>query len=266
MANHPFAPHIAARLAIGLALALFAVAQPASIASAQSAAHVYTVFLDPGHGNGDGGATAYLADGTQVREADVTLSIALKTAELLRASGVHVVLSREQEYRAGRGADANRDGRMNYRDDLQDVVDMANDSRADLFISMHHNGSANADASGIETYYCADREFAEQGRKLADLVQANLLQGLRDIGYEAQDRGVRDDSWLYAYRSFRGHLFVLGPEQRRGHPRATMMPGVLGESLFISNSVEAQLLATEQAQWAIARGYANAVVTYFAVQ
>ena len=264
MTNSPLAPRAIARLAIGLAFVLCAVLQPASLASAQSAARVYTVFLDPGHGNGDGGATTHLADGTQVREADISLSIALKTAELLRASGLRVVLSREQESRAGQGADANRDGRMNYRDDLEEVVDMANDSNADLFISMHHNGSANADASGVETYYCADRAFADQSRKLADLVQANLMQGLRDIGYEALDRGVKDDSWLYSYRSTRGHLYVLGPVRARSHPTATLMPGVLGEPLFVSNPVEAQLLSTERAQWAIARGYANAVVTYFA--
>ncbi|MBI5877071.1 MAG: N-acetylmuramoyl-L-alanine amidase [Chloroflexi bacterium] len=237
---------------------------PASPASAQTSARTYTVFLDPGHGSGDGGATSYLADGTQVREASVSLSIALKTTELLRAGGLRVVLSREQEYRSGHGDDSNADGRTNYRDDLLDVVDMANDSKADLFISMHHNGSVNADASGVEVYYCSDRAFAAQSAKLADLVQANLMQGLRDIGYEAQARGVKDDAWLYSYRSVRGHLYVLGPEQRRGHPRATAMPGVLGEALFVSNPAEAQLLASEGGQWAIARGYANAVVTYFA--
>jgi len=249
-----------------LAAALLASLALAPGAQAQSAARTYTVFLDPGHGSGDGGATSYLADSTQVREATVSLSIALKTADLLRAGGVQVVLSREQEYRAGSGDDDNNDGRINYRDDLQWVVDAADAAKADLFVSMHHNGSANAEASGIEAYYCADRAFAEQSHKLAELVQANLMQGLRDIGYEAQDRGVKDDAWLYSYRSFRGHLYVLGPEQRRNHPRATTMPGVLGEALFVSNPAEAAILATENGQWAIARGYANAIVTYLASQ
>ena len=267
-------------------LTLILIALSAAPTHATSASE-RVVFLDPGHGNGDGGATTHLADGTLVREADLALSIAQKTAELLRAKGYQVVLSREKEYRAGHGDDNNNDGRLNYRDDLQTVVDMANNTKADLFISMHHNGAANRDAKGVEVYYCEDRPFAKQSIRLAELVQANLLQALRDIGYEAEDRGAKDDSVLYAWRrplftipapsgagrdgalppvpsNFRGHLFVLGPARpERGKPSATEMPGVLGESLFVSNEVEATLLAQERVQWALARGYANAVVTYF---
>ena len=235
-------------------------------ASAQALERTYTVFLDPGHGSGDAGAAFRFEDGEVLREADVALSIAHKTAELLRAKGFQVILSREKEYRADADADANNDGRMNYRDDLQQVVDMANDSRADIFISLHHNGSANNTASGVEVYYCADRSFADQSRMLAELVQANLMQGLRDIGYEAFDRGVKDDSLLYSRNGRRWHLFVLGAARSRGHPRATNMPGILGEALFVSNPAEAKLLASEEVRWALARGYANAVVTYFQMQ
>jgi N-acetylmuramoyl-L-alanine amidase len=140
---------------------------------------------------------------------------------------------------------------------------MANEVKADIFISMHHNGAYNREASGVEVYYCEDREFASDSYRLAALVQANLLQGLRDVGYVAFDRGAKDDSLLYNFGGRRGHLFVLGPMRPRGKPRATNMPGVLGEALFVSNPVEAQLLASESVRWGIARGYANAVVTYF---
>jgi N-acetylmuramoyl-L-alanine amidase len=257
----------------------------ATLVNAQASLPTRTVFLDPGHGNGDAGATFRFEDGMVLREADIALSIAHKTAELLREKGYRVVLSREKEYRAGHGDESNGDGRLSYRDDLQDVVDMANELKADIFISMHHNGSVNYTAEGVEVYYCEDRDFASDSYRLAMLTQANLLQGLRDIGYAAVDRGVKDDSVLYAWRrpptiittpsgegrsttqiipsNWRGHLFVLGPERPRGKPRATNMPGVLGEALFVSNPTEAQLLASERGQWAIARGYANAVVTYF---
>jgi N-acetylmuramoyl-L-alanine amidase len=41
------------------------------------------------------------------------------------------------------------------------------------------------------------------------------------------------------------------------------MPGVLGEALFVSNPSEARILASDEGRWAIARGYAHAVVMYF---
>ena len=94
---------------------------------------------------------------------------------------------------------------------------------------------------------------------------------MKNIDYEATDRGVKDDSVLFRWGRYRGHLFVLGPARRSGwgwgrrssHPRATKMPGVLGEGLFLSNDVEARLLASREVQLALARGYAAAVVAYF---
>ena len=41
------------------------------------------------------------------------------------------------------------------------------------------------------------------------------------------------------------------------------MPSVLAEGLFMSNEVEAQLLASEKGRWALARAYVAAVESYF---
>jgi N-acetylmuramoyl-L-alanine amidase len=42
------------------------------------------------------------------------------------------------------------------------------------------------------------------------------------------------------------------------------MPGVIGESLYVTSDVESRLLATEDTQRAIGAAYARAVQRYFA--
>ena len=255
------------RCAFALCMAVVVLATGVSVAADEP--DIPTIFLDPGHGGIDGGAIHRNARGVvDLEEEDVNLAIALKTAELLRADGYRVILSREKDVRPGRDKDVNGDGRITHRDGLQAAVDAANESDADIFISMHSNANRDPDVSGVEVYYCADRDTADKSRRLAGLVKDNLLKALKDIDYKATDRGVKDDKVLFRGRA---HLFVLGPartsgwgrSRRSSHPRATEMPGVLGEGLFLSNDVEARLLASKEGQLALARGYAAAVVAYF---
>ena len=229
---------------------------------------VRTIFLDPGHGGKDSGAVRYDAKGEpEMLERDINLAVALKTERLLLDKGYQVILSRGSGERPGNGEDVNGDGRVNRRDELQAVVDSANESNVDLFLGIHSNSSHDSTDSGVEVYYCSDREFGEESLRLAKLLLANLLLELRAIGHQAEDRGVKDDTVLYSYGLRQGHLFVLGPiHTRRGrsdHPRATEMPGALGEGLFMSNDAEAALLASEKGQWALARSYVAAVEAYF---
>jgi N-acetylmuramoyl-L-alanine amidase len=58
------------------------------------------------------------------------------------------------------------------------------------------------------------------------------------------------------------HIFVLGPPNL-DRKIATNMPGALTETLFISNDTEATLLADTKVINAIARGYSEAIESYF---
>ena len=49
-----------------------------------------TVFLDPGHGGPETGATGTLPDGTVIQESDLDLDIALRLAAMLRDAGIRV--------------------------------------------------------------------------------------------------------------------------------------------------------------------------------
>jgi N-acetylmuramoyl-L-alanine amidase len=87
------------------------------------------IFIDPGHGGNDPGATA-----NGLFEKDLTLSIALKLkAELLKYENVQVKLSREND---------------TYLT-LSERAKMANDWGADIFISIHINAGGGI---GFESY------------------------------------------------------------------------------------------------------------------
>lgn len=215
------------------------------------------VALDPGHGGAEIGAAA-----AGLAEKDINLRIALKLAELLRERDVDVVLTRDSdrtvspEYMGG--------GYPGVGRDLQARVDTANAAKADLFLSIHNNGSNDPGISGTEVWYSGQREFGEENRRLARLAQAALVKSIRALDYPVVDRGIKDDS---NFRMFQGrvyNIYVLGPGTGARPHVATAMPGILGETLFLSNVRDAAMLRQERTLEAIAAGYRDAIVAYFA--
>ncbi|MCX6023829.1 MAG: hypothetical protein NTZ05_19295, partial [Chloroflexi bacterium] len=95
-----------------------------------------------------------------------------------------------------------------------------------------------------EVWYAPDRSFGALNTVLAQEVLAALVAEIRGQGYQVPNRGIKDDT---TFRFFNGRyfpIFVLGPPRADPPPtsRATQMPGILGETLFLSNPHEAQLL------------------------
>jgi N-acetylmuramoyl-L-alanine amidase len=215
------------------------------------------IALDPGHGGLESGAAA-----NGLVEKELNLRIALKLRELLQAQGFGVVLTRDTD----RAVDPDYKGggyQGGVQRDLQARVDIANAAAADLFISIHNNGSADPSQAGTEVWYNRQRSFADRNIALAELVQAGLLTRIRALGYPAVDRGVKDDE---NFRIFRGrvfNIFVLGPGTGARRHEPTQMPGVLGESLIISNPGDAAMLRQERTLDAIAAGYRDGIIKYF---
>jgi N-acetylmuramoyl-L-alanine amidase len=214
-----------------------------------------TIALDPGHGGPETGS----APSDDLIEKDVNLKIALVLADLLREEGFQVALTR----------DADRAVSPNYRDsglrsqvvqDLQARVDVANGAGAELFLSIHNNGSGDPGARGTEVWYNAARPFAERNLALAELVLENVLRQLRGAGHSAVGRGVKDDANFRIWNGRPFNLYVLGPGP--GRRPATKMPGALGESLFLTNPADAAALRRPAIIQAIARGYRDAVLRY----
>jgi N-acetylmuramoyl-L-alanine amidase len=113
------------------------------------------VALDPGHGGSDHGV---VSRGGLV-EKELTLALALRMDELLRAEGSTVVMTRRGDV----------DVPVYERTDRVDTADAA------YLISLHVNGSDSPAAGGVACYYFQrNHYYSEHGRRLADHVGARL--------------------------------------------------------------------------------------------
>lgn len=167
------------------------------------------LFLNPGHapnGRPDPGACNYDLD---LRESDIAKEIADLVEHYLVAAGVDVVGNVQS-------------------DSLGEIVTKANDSDADIFISIHCN-AFNGSAKGTETCIYPDSTV---GKKLGTCIQKQIVESLDTV-----DRGLKD----------RGGLYVL---------KHTDMPAVLVETAFIDNYDDGVKLRdrTDEFARAIARG------------
>jgi N-acetylmuramoyl-L-alanine amidase len=261
---------------------------------------VHTVVLDPGHGGDEIGAAA-----NGLLEKDSNLDMAFRVKALLEAHGVRVVMTRQNDSRAVAVPSGTQPGSFPLtRLDLQARVDLANTEHADLFLSLHSNGSASGAERGVEVWYDAQRPFAAQNQRLAQFVLDGVTARLDAAGHPGLSRGVKDDQ---CWRQFQGRcfsLFVLGPAREVRRPlgpggqaspvgaggqtgqaapavqsaaggqdaqagaltRPTEMPGALAELLFISSPADAALLESDAIRDVLAAGVADGVLTYLAEQ
>ncbi len=220
----------------------------------------HLVVIDPGHGGPEVGAAS-----GRLAEKNVNLAIALKLQALLDAAGYQTLLTRTADTRVYNMPEADAATAYNpVRADLQARVDLANAAGAGLFVAIHNNGSGNAAETGTEVWYDASRPFADANFRLAMGILEGITGELRTAGYAGSNRGLKNGA---TFREFNGRvfsLFVLGNPRTEPRPtRATMMPGALGESLFLSNPTEAPLLAQDAIQDAIAQGYFRGISRYF---
>jgi N-acetylmuramoyl-L-alanine amidase len=218
------------------------------------------VALDPGHGGPEVGSA-----GGGVAEKDVNLKIALKLRQLLEQDGFRVLLTREGDYRAASPENPQASGSYPAtRLDLQARIDLANAAGADVYISIHNNGSTLPQDAGTEVWWDGGRPFAAYNKALAGEMLSALLGAIRAAGYPAVNRGLKEDSDFRVRNGRSFPIFVLGPPRTgAATTRATKMPAVLGETLFLTNPAEARLLASDAMLTAIARGYHAGLLAYF---
>jgi N-acetylmuramoyl-L-alanine amidase len=157
-------------------LALLAAALVAPLA-----ARAATVVVDAGHGGHDRGGVP----GQKVGEKGVTLAVARKTAEKLRAAGYRVVLTRSTDDFVG----------------LSQRCAIANSQGSDtVFLSIHFNAAPRKTATGVETYY-----YSGRSARLAASVHREVL-GL--MGTE--NRGIRQRGF-YVIRNTRVPAVLVEP-------------------------------------------------------
>ena len=211
---------------------------------------VKKVVIDPGHGGKDPGAlgTGKYRD----TESDIALSISLKVREYIQQQydNVQVIMTRDKD---------------NFVE-LRHRTKIANDANADLFISIHCNTNANKEAIGAETYVIgmhkteSNLEVAKRENQvifLEDNYEVNYLgfdpnSPESMVGLSMMQSQYLDQSILFADLVQQQFTNRVGRKDR-GVKQAgywvisyTMMPSVLIELGFISNSVEENFLNSEE--------------------
>lgn len=131
-----------------------------------------TIVIDAGHGGRDPGAT-----GTK-HEKEFALTMALKLEKRLQGSDVAAVLTRQKDVYL----------------ELSRRAQIANNLKADAFISIHANAS-NGSASGTETLYTRP-----DSKPFAEVLQKHLAQatGLRDRGVKEKNLAVTRETKMPA--------------------------------------------------------------------
>lgn len=172
-----------------------------------------TIILDPGHGGDDPGA----ANGRGKPEKDLTLDTAQQAAGLLREAGAKVLLTRNEDRRSN----------------LYDVVDFANRSGADIFVSIHYNSTYQSGISGSESYY-----YNPLSRRFAAVMHEAIVRGI-----DRKDRGLHRVSF-YTVKNVR-------------------MPSVLLEPAYLSNNDENDLINSASFRAKVAAAIAQGVINYF---
>lgn len=207
------------------------------------------VAINPGHGGSDPGARS-----GGLEEADVNLDIARRTARMLEAAGVIVVMTRTRDRDVNRPAvDVDGNGRIQHRDELVARLDIGNLARADLTLNIHNNATACRCVAGTQTFVDTRRPWGARNRALGQAVQRSLvrrLRAFRTARWRVHDRGLGTGSYV----SLSGGA-VAGP-------RPGLMPAVLGESLFIDHPGDRARLASASVRGAIAAAYYDGVVTW----
>jgi len=214
------------------------------------------IVIDPGHGGHDTGTIG--PNGLQ--EKDLVLEVGRRLGKLLETRlGAEVVYTRKNDTFIP----------------LETRTAIANQQRADLFISIHANSSEDSAARGVETYYLnftsspealevaarenavseksiyelqdlvkkiALKEKIEESREFAGDVQESLHSGLAAKSPAIRNRGVKKAPFIV----------LIGAN----------MPSILAEISFVSNPADEHRLETSEYRQRIAESLYRGIAKY----
>lgn len=240
-------------LALLLALA-------SATAPVRSQYRVQKVVIDAGHGGKDPGAL-----GPRTKEKDIALAIALRTGEYITKylPGVEVIYTRDKDVFI----------------ELYRRAKIANEAKADLFISIHCNAARSPSVFGTETYVMGLHR-SSTNLDVAKLENAAILkeENYADM-YEGFDPNLDEDyitltMFQHAFLEQSTLLAEKVQEQFRERVKLkdrgvfqagfivlyrTTMPGILVETGFITNSKDEAFLNSDDGQAYIASAIFRAV-------
>ena len=220
----------------------------------------YTVVLDAGHGGKDSGNL-----GNGYKEKNIALRVALDVGkELLTAKDIEVVFTRKTDVFV----------------ELHNRAKIANNKKADLFVSIHCDAFTKPDPHGASTFVLGLRgndenlEIAKRENAVI-LLEDNYEQNYDYdpnspeslIGLSVLQEQNLDNSLALA-GLIQTNFVSLKRNNRRVKQdnflvlRETVMPSVLVELGFLTNKDEGKFLNTREGQIKMAKAIAKAITNY----
>jgi N-acetylmuramoyl-L-alanine amidase len=215
------------------------------------------IVIDPGHGGHDTGTIGP----TGLMEKDLCLDVALRLGKIIeqRLPGADVIYTRSDDTFVP----------------LEERTNIANQAKADLFISIHANSSRDTGARGIETYYLnlkgsaeamevASRENATAQEGVHDLeslvkkiAQTEKIDESKEFAQDIQDslaKRIQKNARTIKNRGVRKAPFVvlIGAD----------MPSILTEISFLSNPADEKLLKQPEQRQKVAEGLFLGISSY----
>ena len=214
------------------------------------------IVIDPGHGGHDTGTIG--PDGLE--EKDLDLDVGRRLGKLLETRlGAEVVYTRKDDTFIP----------------LETRTAIANQARADLFVSIHANSSHDSAARGVETYYLNFTSSPEALEVAAreNAVSEQSIYELQDLVKKIALKEKIEESREFAWdvqQSLHSGLAAKSPAIRdRGVKKAPFivliganMPSILAEISFVSNPTDERRLATSEYRQRIAESLYRGIAKY----
>ena len=215
------------------------------------------IVIDPGHGGHDTGTIGP----TGLMEKDLCLDIALRLGKIVqqRLPGAEVVYTRADDTFIP----------------LEERTRIANEAKADLFISIHANSSRDHGARGVETYYL-NLKGSPEAMEVAARENATAQEGIHDL--EDVVKKIARSEKIDESREFAADIQEslarriqknYKPVKDRGVRKAPFvvligadMPSILTEISFLSNPSDEQLLKKPEHRQRVAEGLYQGVASY----
>lgn len=252
------------RLVIPMLLLMLYV--PQAVAQKKGKEKPFTVVIDPGHGGVDPGAL-----GRKSKEKDINMNVSKLLASMIddKYPEVKVIFTRTTDVKIP----------------LVERADIANKANADLFISIHSNASKSKTANGCETFTLGAGSSVEA--KAAAMYENEVI--LSEDNFEEIYKGFdpRSSESYIIFELIRNHDMELSAEiaqmvqvgmvkesklTNRGVSSAgflvlhrTVMPSILVELGFITNSKDENLIASKEGQKKLAKGIFEGFSKYYEI-
>ncbi len=184
-----------------------------------------TIILDSGHGGKDAGTIS-----NNIKEKDINLSIVYKLKSELETTGAVVLLTRTDDSDL-----SNPNATRRKKSDFDNRIALINNSKADIYISIHQNNFSNSKYYGPQVFYSNKNSKNEN---LAKIIQTDLNK------FTDTRRKVKISTNTYMYNKLN-------------------IPGVLIECGFLSNPTELSKLTNSNYQKELSLVITKSIIKYF---